>query len=230
MTHVRSLATAVLVIGVSALHASAAHAQPASPEPGRLELSIGSLWVGRQALGSTSANETTGAGGTFALFHASTELASLRGLEGRVGVRVWRGVEAELVASYGKPQLKISIDTDTENAAPVTAVETIQQITVGAGVVWSVPYRPWGGRLVPFVTAGAGYLRQLHQSHTLVDTGETYHLGGGVKYLFLSRPAARFKGLGVRAEGRAVAGTKGIAIDHRVHMSPALTASIFVRF
>jgi hypothetical protein len=230
VTHVRSLATAVLVIGGSALQASAAHAQAASPEPGRLELSVGSLWVGRQVLGSTSANETTGAGGTFALFHTSTELASLRGLEGRVAVRVWRGFEAELVASYGKPQLKISIDTDTENAAPVTAVETIQQITVGAGVVWGVPYRPWGGRLVPFVTAGAGYLRDIHEGQTLIDTGRYYQVGGGVKVLLVSRSRSFFKGLGARADARAMVRSKGVAFDEAGHTSPAIAASVFLRF
>jgi hypothetical protein len=227
---VRNLATAFLVIAVSALHASVTLAQPASPEPGRVEVSAGSLWIGRQVLGSTSANETTGAGGTFALFQASTELASLSGLEGRVGVRVWRGVEAELEASYGKPQLKISIGNDTENAAQVTAVETIQQITVGAGVVWSVPYRPWRGRLMPFVTAAAGYLRAVHEAQTLIEAGRYYQVGGGVKVLLVSRSRSFFKGLGVRADARAMMRSKGVSFDAAGHASPAIGASVFLRF
>jgi hypothetical protein len=230
VTHVRKLTSAVLVIGVSTLHARVTHAQPASPEPGRVEVSAGSLWIGRQVLGSNSANETTGAGGTFALFRASTELASLRGLEGRVGVRVWRGFEAEVEASYGKPQLKISIGNDTENPAPVTAVETIQQITVGAGVVWGFRYRPWGGRLTPFVTAGAGYLRDVHEAQTLIDSGRYYQIGGGVKVLLLSRSRSLFKGLGARADARAMVRSKGVAFDEAGHASPAIGASVFVRF
>jgi hypothetical protein len=227
---VRNLATAFPVIAVSALHASVALAQPASPQPGRVEVSAGSLWIGRQVLGSTSANETTGTGGTLALFQASTELASLSGLEGRISVRVWRGVEAEVEASYGKPQLKISIANDTENAAQVTAVETIQQITVGAGVVWSVPYRPWRGRLMPFVTAAAGYLRDVHEAQTLIDTGRYYQVGGGVKVLLVSRSRSFFKGLGVRADARAMVRSKGVAFDAAGHASPAIGASVFLRF
>ena len=230
MRHVRNLAKAFLIIGVSALQPSAADAQPASREPGRLDLSAGSLWIGRQLLGSTSANETTGAGGTFALFHASTDLASLSGLEGRVGVRVWRGIEAEVEASYGKPQLKVSISNDVENAAQVIAVETIQQITVGAGIVWSVPYRQWGGRLVPFLTAGAGYLRDVHEAQTLIDSGRYYQVGGGVKVLLVSRSRSFFKGLGVRADARAMVRSKGVAFDEAGHASPAIGASVFLRF
>jgi len=230
MTHVRNLASAVLVIGVSALHAQVTHAQSASPGPGRLEVSTGALWIGRQVLGSTSANETTGAGGTFALFNTSTELASVRGLEARVGVRVWRGFEAEVEGSYGKPQLKISIGGDVENAAAATAVETIQQFTIGAGVVWSVPYRPWRGRLVPFVTAGAGHLRDVHEAQTLIDTGRYYQVGGGVKVLLLSRSRSFFKGLGARADARAMVRSKAVAFDQAGHTSPAVAASVFVRF
>ena len=230
MTRAWNLAAALLVIGVSGLHAEVAHAQPASAEPGRLEVSAGSLWIGRQVLGSTSANETTGAGGTFELFRVSTELASVNGFEGRVGVRVWRGFAAELEASYGKPQVKISIANDIENAAPVTAVETIQQFTVGAGVAWSLPYRPWNGRLVPFVTAGAGYLRDVHEAQTLIDTGSYYQVGGGVKVLLVSRSRSFLKGLGARADARAMVRSKGVAFDDGGHTSPAIAASVFVRF
>jgi hypothetical protein len=230
VTHVRNLAAAVLVIGLSALHVQVTHAQSAPPAPGRLEVSAGSLWIGRRVLGSTGAHETTGAGGTLALFNTSTELASVLGFEGRVGVRVWRGFGAEIEASYGKPALKISIGNDVENAAPVTAVETMQQITIGAGVVWNVPYRPWSGRLVPFVTAGAGHLRDVHEEQTLIDTGHYYQYGGGVKVLLVSRSRSFFKGLGARVDARAMMRAKGVAFDEAGHTSPAVAASAFVRF
>src|SRR4029079_12988822 len=128
--------------------ATVASAQPRSGDPGRFEVSIGSLWIGHEPLGANDANETTSSGGTRALFTTSTDLAGAGGVEGRVSVRVWRAVEAEVEASYGKPQLKISIAGDVEGAAPLTVTETLRQITVGAGVVWNVPHRLWNGRLV----------------------------------------------------------------------------------
>jgi hypothetical protein len=230
MTRARKLAITVMVMGVSALRANVTHAQSAFPGPDRFEVSVGSLWIGRQPLGSTSANETTSSGGTLTLFRTSTELARTRGIEGRVGVRVWRGLEAEVEASYGKPQLKISISDDAEAAAPVTATETIQQIMVGAGIVWSVPYRLWSGRLVPFATAGGGYLRQLHDPATLIETGRYYQFGGGVKVLLVSGSRRFFKGLGARVDARGVVRSKGVAFDDAGHTSLAIAASVFLRF
>ena len=223
---------AVLVVAaLSGVHTRDAGAQSVDGRlPGRFELAVGPLWLGRTSFGTSDAFETAADGGRFRLFSTSNELKSASGLEARVGVRVTRALQAEAVAAYGVPVLTVRTSGDVENGAAVSATESITQLTVQGALVAHLTAWHAGRGGVPFVTAGAGYLRQLHQSHTLVETGETYHLGGGVKYLFLSRAAARFKGVGVRAEVRAVAGTKGIAIDHRAHISPALAASIFVRF
>jgi len=223
---------AVLVVaGLSGVHIPDARAQSVDGRlPGRFEFAIGPVWLGRTSFGTSDASETAADGGRFRLFSTSTELKSVSGLEARVGVRMTRALQAEAVAAYSVPVLTTRTSRDVENAAPVSATEPITQLTIQGAIVAHLTAWHAGRGGVPFVTAGAGYLRQLHQSHTLVETGQTFHLGGGVKYLFLSRGAARFKGLGVRAEVRAVAGTKGIAIDHRAHISPSLAASIFGRF
>ena len=125
--------------------------------------------------------------------------------------------------------MNVALSNDTENAAPVVATETMQQLMVGGNVVW---YLPAGGtaRLAPFATGGGGYLRQLHEEGTLVDTGRYYQFGGGVKYLFFSRPAGRLAALGVRVEARAVLRAKGVAFDEKLHASPALGGGVFLRF
>jgi hypothetical protein len=223
---------AVLVVaGLSGVPIPDARAQSVDGRlPGRFEFAIGPMWLGRTSFGTSDASETAADGGRFRLFSTSTELKSASGFEARVGVRMTRALQGEAVAAYSVPVLTTKTSGDVENAAPVSATEPITQLTIQGAIVAHLTAWHVGRGGVPFVTAGAGYLRQLHQSHTLVETGETYHLGGGVKYLLLSRGAARLKGLGVRAEVRAIAGTKGIAIDHRLHISPALAASIFVRF
>src|SRR4029077_1292642 len=98
------------------------------------------------------------------------------------------------------PQIRTQITNDFEGAAPVTATEIIRQFTVGGGVVWYVRPARSASRLAPFATAGVGYLRQLHESGTLVETGHFYQFGGGVKYLFVSRPGSRLKGIGARID------------------------------
>jgi hypothetical protein len=229
---VNAVRTALLVlIGVASLRVSSAWAQSAeAAEPGRFELAIGPLWIGRQALGASDANETTGAGGTLAFFSTSTELASAPGLEGRVGVKLSRAFEAEVAGSYATPQLRTQVSNDFESAAPVTATEVIQQFTIGVGVVWYVRPARSASRLAPFATAGAGYLRQLHESATLVETGRFYQIGGGVKYLFVSRPGSHVKGIGARIDVRALVRQQGVAFDAGRHISPAMGASLFARF
>ena len=176
-------AAELMLVIVPTLDARAARAQsPAAPQPGRFEVAIGSLWTGHQALGSNDANETTSAGGSLTLFSTSSDLASAAGLEGRVGVRLRRRLEADVEASYARPPLRIAISNDFESAAPATA------------------------------------------------RGRFYQFRGGVKYLLASRPTRPLKGLGARLDVRALVRSKGIAFDGGHYTSPAIGASLFVRF
>jgi hypothetical protein len=209
---------------------STAAAQPASAIPGRLELGAGLLWTGAQPLGSRDANLTTGAGSTLRLFSSTSDLLAATGFEGRVGVKLTRAVDAEVLASYAARQLRTRVSNDTENSANATVTESVKQYNVGAGVIWYVVKTGSSGRARPFVTAGASYLRQLHEAASLVATGQTYHFGGGAKLLLASRPRKSLKVVGIRLDARAVVRTKGITFDGRRSISPAVGASLFVRF
>ena len=228
---IRSRIGAILlcIVSVGEVHDAAAQSVPATG-PGRLEVAIGALWVGHQALGSNDANETTPGGSSLRIFSTSSDLASAAGFEGRIAVRLIQSLEAEVEASYGTPQLNVTISNDIENAPPVTAIETVEQFTVGAGVVWSVPLRSLSPRLVPFVTAGGGYLRQMHAERTLLETGQYYQVGGGVKFLLWSRPRGLVNAIGARVDARALVRMKGVAFDDGGHAAPAVGASAFVRF
>ena len=217
----------LLAVGFS--RAAAAQTVPAAG-PGRLEVSLGALWFGQLALGSNDANETTPTGGNLKIFSTSTDLGSVAGLEARVGVRLLPSLEAEAEASYGTPQLKVTITGDIENAPDVTATESVQQFTIGGGVVWYLPVHPASVRLVPFVSGGVGHLRQIHEERTSLETGLYYHVGGGVKWLLFARPRGLVNAMGLRVDARAVVRTKGVAFDDGGHASPAVGASAFVRF
>jgi hypothetical protein len=217
------------IVSVGDVGSGNAQSLPATG-PGRLEVSLGPLWIGHQTLGSNDATETTPGGSSLKIFGASSDLASVAGLEARIAVRLIRSLEAEVEASYGRPQLKIALSNDIENAPPVTAIEPVEQFTIGAGAVWYVPFRPWTSRLAPFVTAGGGYLRQMHEGRTLLETGRYYQIGGGVKFLLFTRPRGLVNAIGARVDARAVVRTKGVAFDEGGHASPALGASVFVRF
>ena len=227
MTHFRVLA----LLGVVALHVPAAWAQQSTgAEPGRIELSAGMLWVGHQALGSTAGNETTSTGTSLRVFSTSSDLAGAAGVDGRVGVRLSRALVAMAEASYTKPPLRVAISNDIENSTLVTAIETTQQFMIGGAILWYLPFRFSASRAAPFVTAGGGYLRQLHEGATLVATGRYYQFGGGVTYPFASRPNRVLKGLGLRAEARAIVRQQGVAFDTSAHLAPTLAAAFFARF
>jgi hypothetical protein len=203
-------------------------AQPAAPA-GRIELAGGVGWIGRSAFGSQDANETTSSAGTLRLFGASTELAAAPDVEARFAVRLTRAIDLEANGSYGRPELRIRIQNDSElTAAPAALRSSIHQFTAGGDVVvypgWSI-----GSRGRAFVSAGAAYVRQLENDGALIVSGLAVDAGGGVKWLLASR-AGRLKGLGVRVDARALVRRKGVALDDRMHISPAVGGSVFLRF
>lgn len=214
---------------LNALPVSPAYAQGVMEGRGRFELAAGPSWTGRESFTSKDATETAPTGGRSRLFSTSAELAAASGVEARAGVTVTRMLQVEVSSSYGRPQLRTTISNDVESAATVAASEPVRQFTFDGAVLLQLPRWHFGRRGVPFVSAGAGYVRQLHDGETLSATGQTYHVGAGVKILLKSRPTG-MKGLGVRGDARALVRTKGVAFDTRAHVSPVLAASLFVRF
>lgn len=194
-------------------------------------MSIGAMWIGRAPFGSRDATETTATGGTFRLFTISSELAAAAGVEGRVGVRLTRAIEAEARASYSQPELRITAESDSETSnAPKVATGVIRQFIVGGAVVWYPPLPRLGARSRLFVAAGAGVLRQLENGGTIVETGTAYDLGGGLKYALKSDATGRLKGIGTRLDAGARVRAEGVTLDDRAHVSPYLAASLYLRF
>lgn len=201
---------------------------PTAPPPPRFEVAVGPTWIGGGSMGARDALETTASGGPFPLFAASTDLAPAPGLEGRLGVRVTRTLHVEAALSYTKAQLRTTISRDAEGAAETIAREPIGQLIVeGEALVSLSRWRAPGARVTPFVSAGAGYLRQLHDGAVLVETGWTYQLGGGVKVVLATRGGSRLRVIGLRGQARAIGRTNGVALDRRSHLSPVLSASLY---
>ena len=217
-----AIATTVFVRG--------AEAQPALALPGRVELAGGVLWMGAQSLGSRDANLTTGTGSALRLFSSSSDLAGAPALEARVAIRVAGAIDLEATASRTKRDLRTRLSNDAENALGATVAETVDQYVVGAAVVWYPQSRRLNPRIRPFVIAGGNYLRQLHEAATLVESGETYDIGGGVKWFLATRTRKRMKAIGIRVDGRVVVHNKGITFDGRRTISPAAAALFFARF
>ena len=204
-------AAAVLVASLAVFSPAAAWAQtrpvtrpaPRPPRPaphaGSIEVGGGFSWSGGFSLGTASAdlirNPTTGTG-PFELFSSDTKLGQGVGLQGHVTGYLSTRFAIEGGLRYTRPVLSIDLSDDAEAAPDVTAEETLNRYVIDGSAVWHFG-NVQRGRLVPFVSGGAGYLRELHEGNELIETGAEYHVTGGVKWWFSGQPSR----MGIRAEG-----------------------------
>jgi hypothetical protein len=171
-----------------------------APHGGSVELSGGVTWARGYDLGDSTAsltrNPPTGSS-AFELFRASTGIDPAVGADARLGVYLARSVSVEGGVHYSRPVLSVRLSGDAEGAEAITASETITRYVFdGSLVVHLLPLSFAGGRGVPFVTGGGGYVRELHEENGLAETGRQYHVGGGLR-LWLGGGRRRF---GIRGD------------------------------
>jgi hypothetical protein len=216
--HVLMRSIAAAAVCVAALIAPrAAAAQP------RLDVTISGAWWDGYDLGDRRASISgpqTPTGSPVTLFDTRTTILSGPGAELRLGWRVLRGVYAEATGGLGANRLESRIDGDIEQAPAITVSSTLTQITVeGGGLVELTSHRVRAGRVVPFVSGGAGYLRQVHEARVLIETGRTLYVGGGLKWHSDAvHPRGVLQRLTGRADVRFVSRTAGVDVaDARRH-------------
>jgi outer membrane protein with beta-barrel domain len=204
-------------------------APAAAQSPGRLELGGGARWSGSIPFGDVAAPETMFGGGTRDLFKSSTSLDQSTGAEARIGIRLTSLLQVEGTVALNRVDLTTHITGDAEGVADTMAAEQVTQYAFEGGAL--VPFaRPGGSRLTPFAAGGAGYVRQVHEGRALVDTGLSYYVGGGVKYLLTSGGTGKVKATGLRGDLRAVFTSSDIAPDDKFRTAPSISGSFFVRF
>jgi len=222
--------TVLLVCGTSVAAAQAtptAAATDAGPalRVHRFTVAAGLIVTGGYPLGDRTAEfrrNATGPPSPFMLFRADARMSGSTSAEGRVGFAVTRILSVEVGATYGKPQLAVTIAQDPEaDGAPVVA-EKISQLTIDVSGIYQISQLRLGSRARPYVMGGAGYLRQLHEDRLLVETGRIIHLGGGVRY-WLRGGGDTGRAFGVRADVRFVHRTNGIDFEKRSRSYPVFS-------
>lgn len=205
-----------LVAGAVIAVASLSGAGLASAQP-RLEVSGSGAWWGGYDLGSrrpTITGPQTPTGSPVAIFDSEVTQRSGAGAEARIGWRVWRGVHAEATGGFVSSTLEARVTNDLEDAADVTVSSSLTQVTIEGGAVFELPALGAGRHLVPFVSGGAGHLRQVHEDRVLVETGTTLYGGGGVKWrVGGENPKGFVQRLVVRGDLRFVSRTGGTGVD-----------------
>jgi hypothetical protein len=138
-------------------------------------------------------------------------------------------IHIEGAVVFSPTQLSTRITGDTEGVPDTTITSPVTQILVEGGVL--AQPRRWRTRHVsPFVVGGLGYLRQLNDGRTLVETGGSYYVGGGLYYVRTSARPGRVKATGVRGDVRALVLHNGVAPDSDWRPTAAITATFFMRF
>jgi hypothetical protein len=197
---------------------------------GRVEIGAGIKRTAEMSLRAADAEETSASGGRFRLFASETVLEPVTSVEGRVAVQLTRMIQVGVAGSYATARLATRLSSDTENIPNVTAQERLSQWTVAGEMTAELPAWKIGAGATPFLVAGAGYLRELHEGRTLSEQGRFYDVGGGLNVALRTAPRAAVKSVGIRVDARARLRTGGVAFDDRVRVTPAVGASFFARF
>jgi hypothetical protein len=202
------------------------------PQTGRFEIDAGGGWLGGALLGSSDANlrAPAPAPATLRLFSVESRLDAASTFHVKAGVALTRrfGVEGGLTLSH--PELRASVTNDAEAAPPITIAERIDQYSFDADVIVMISELAPGSRTLPFATAGAGYLRQLHEGRTVVEQGHVFHAGGGIKHWLVARDQGFISGAGLRVDARLYLMSGGIAFEDRPRPHGAISGSIFLAF
>jgi hypothetical protein len=215
----------------------AAQASQASSIGGRIEVSGGTGLVGGTDLGTASATLTgpgVPTGTPVTLFDTATTIESGPRYEARVAWRLTRALQVEGGLAVNRTHLATSITNDFEQAPNTEATEKLTEYAIEAGLLLHLTKLTFaGGRARPFVTGGAGYLRQVHEGQTLIDTGQSAYAGGGLTFTLRQAPRRAFiEGLGLRADVRANFRSGGFerGDDGGATYAPSVTGGLFVRF
>ena len=217
MTSLRFALVALLCVGIGEADA-------------QVTINGGLGWSGGYDIGASSAQLRTNAPGAtvppFTLFNVDSRIAPSPGGEVRVGVAITPRFSVEGGVLLANRRLPFAVTGDPESAAQQLEGETLHHYVFDAGVMWELPvFRR--SRLRTFASGGAGYLRQLHQDRTLVETGQVYYVGGGARYWLRGRPTSS-RSLGLRGDLRLNVRRSGIDFEDRARTYPTASLLMFV--
>lgn len=199
MSAARPSLLAALLIGLIACPVSAqVYIGGDTPRFGSFEMAGGGAFASGFDMGRQTASLTRSTSNSrFELFTSESRVDGFPGLFARAGLYLSRSISVEAGVRYSQPKLSTRLTGDAESAPNETATETASHYVFDGSVLFHLNAISFaGGRGVPFVSGGGGYLRELHEKNEFVETGREFHGTAGLKY-WLGRGAHR---LGLRFE------------------------------
>jgi hypothetical protein len=196
------------------------------PRAGAFEISAGGMWSAGHDLADRNATLTPNPGtgsSSFDLFQSDPTLKPVIGAQVLVGYYITRAFAIEGGMQYSRPTLSVRLSDDFEDAPSLTADTAITQYLFMGSLVYHFGNSP---KVVPFVAAGAGHLRDVHNGNELIETGVEYHGNVGVKWWTGSGRGR----IGLRAEGGVSMRTGGFNFDEDHRVVPTVAVSLAYLF
>jgi hypothetical protein len=222
------LRTALIIMVTLASTLIPAFAGAQQADERAVEFGAGLHYVGAVKFDGVDATENAFGGATRAVFKSRSDLDSSPGVAVNIGLRLTAMLQAEWSVAFNHTQLSTHLSGD-EEAGTATVTEPVTQYLVEGGVRLRRARRS-GAAGGPFATAGIGYLRQLHDGNTLVDTGPAFYVGGGMDFLLNGVRVLGSKTAGIRADVRGLFLGNDLTLDGATHVVPVVGASLFFRF
>jgi hypothetical protein len=200
---------------------------PIAPRPASaqsIEVGVAFAFTGGYGAGSAAANETrnpsTGSA-PLTLFQTDSHVLSAPGVSVHAGMSVTRRLFVLGDFQYSRPRLRTHLSADFEGAPDTNAYTTVSSYLFGGGV----EYRFAAGKWVPFVSGGAGQVREVPKGGDVL-TSVDIHAGGGVRRALTHGRHP----LGLRGEALATFRSRGVGFDSNHHVVPSVSAGVTWRF
>ena len=191
-----------------------------------IELSVGGTLMSPAPAGSSSATLITSNGSRLTVFEAESRTGPGFGADATLGFRLASGVWIEAAGGWSRATASTRVSGDVETAPALTVSETISRLSAEAGLLIYFADR---GDTSWFVRGSGGWMRELVAGNALADDGVIATGGGGLRHWFRQNGAGAVKRVGVRAEGRLIVRTGGVAFgDAGLRLAPA--GSVFIVF
>jgi len=234
MIRIRQIAPSALILMLMVMVSAPAEAQTTG---GRFEISGGAGIIGGTDLGTATATLSGSGvptGSPITLFDTETKIEGGPRYEARMAWRFSRALQVEGGVAINRSHLTTRITNDFEQAPDTEASESFTEYAIEAGLLFHLNKLTFaGGRARPFVAGGAGYLRQVHEDQTVIETGQSAYAGGGVTFTLRQAPRKAFiEGFGLRADVRANFRSGGFehSDDDGATFAPSVTGGVFIRF
>lgn len=218
------------MLGAAVIPVRAQSASDASLRRHEVVVSGGPIFSGGYDIGESLAQLRSNATGAqpppFTLFGVSSSMEPLAGVEGSVGYALTPSLLVEGGGWFARANIAVNLSRDAEASPRSIDGEKLHQVILSGAVVWQLPWS-LGRNVAPFLTAGAGYLRQLHEERTLVEDGRILYLGGGARY-FIRGGRGRGRSVGLRGDLRTTWRSPGVDFENKTRLFPSITVLLFV--